>query len=215
MGRLGSECQFRGLDPACGISTELPRKLSGNGEQGPQKALQSIIGLKHAKVFHQGSSVKITRGLLELNRSSLTCPMWWSDLRYFQVSSPGTLPYATRHLEPTQLIKQSTTLHSKCGTGKRLTGREHKTDCDDHWTRACWPTSYSFTHSLCLIVFTKDILIFSVQQHELLMALTHHFITCEHIFTFFVSTKIWINIYLKCLMQRKVGEEGRGRGMMI
>jgi hypothetical protein len=70
--RLGSECFFIGPEPACGISVETAKKAVREWtNRDHKKYRESLTGLKQAKGFLQGPSVRRTKKLLKLNRNQL------------------------------------------------------------------------------------------------------------------------------------------------
>jgi hypothetical protein len=72
LARLGSESPFIGPKPACGISAgTAKRAVSDWTNRDHKKYWESLTGLKQAKGFLQGPSVRRTKELLKLNRNQL------------------------------------------------------------------------------------------------------------------------------------------------
>jgi hypothetical protein len=72
--RFGSEHTFIEPEPACGISVGIAKNAVREWTNNDHKKYwESLTGLKHAKEFLQGSSVRRTRQLLKPNRNQL----WW------------------------------------------------------------------------------------------------------------------------------------------
>jgi hypothetical protein len=72
LAKLGSECQFTGPEPACGISARIAKKTVWDWtNRGHQIYWESLTGLKQAKGFLQGPSGRRTKEVLKLNRNQL------------------------------------------------------------------------------------------------------------------------------------------------
>jgi ribonuclease HI len=72
LAKLGSECPFIGPEPACGISAGIVKKAVRDcTNRNHKKYWESLTGLKQAKGFLQGLSVRRTEELLKLNRNQL------------------------------------------------------------------------------------------------------------------------------------------------
>jgi hypothetical protein len=72
LAKLGSECPFIRHEPTCGISAGIAKKAVRDWtHRDHQKYWESLTGLKQAKGFLQGPSVRRTRELLKLNRNQL------------------------------------------------------------------------------------------------------------------------------------------------
>jgi hypothetical protein len=72
LAKLGSECPFIGPEPACRVSVGIAKKAVRDwANRDHQKYWESLTGLKQAKGFLQGPSVRITKELLKLNRNHL------------------------------------------------------------------------------------------------------------------------------------------------
>jgi hypothetical protein len=70
--KLGSECPFIGPEPACGISAGIAKKAVRDWtNRDHKKYYESLTGLKQAKGFLQGPSVRRTKGQLKLNGNQL------------------------------------------------------------------------------------------------------------------------------------------------
>jgi hypothetical protein len=67
---LGSECLFIGPEPACGVSVGIAKKAVRDWTNGDNKKYwESLTGLKEAKGFLQGPSVRRTTKQLKFNRN--------------------------------------------------------------------------------------------------------------------------------------------------
>jgi hypothetical protein len=71
LAKLGSECPFIGPEPVCGISVGIIKTLRDWSNRDHQKYWESLTGLKQAKGFLQGPSVRRTKELLKLIRNLL------------------------------------------------------------------------------------------------------------------------------------------------
>jgi phosphoribosylformimino-5-aminoimidazole carboxamide ribonucleotide (ProFAR) isomerase len=72
LAKLGSECPSIGSEPACGISARIAKKAVRDWtNKDHQKYWESLTGLKQAKGFLQGPSVRRTKELLKLDRNQL------------------------------------------------------------------------------------------------------------------------------------------------
>jgi hypothetical protein len=70
--KLGSECPFIGSEPAYGISAGTAKNAVRDWtKRYHKKYWESLTGLKQAKGFLQGPSVRRTKELLKLNRKQL------------------------------------------------------------------------------------------------------------------------------------------------
>jgi hypothetical protein len=70
--KLGSECPFIGPEPACGISAGTAKKAVRDWtNRDHKKYYEPLTGLKQAKGFLQGPSVRRTKGQLKLNGNQL------------------------------------------------------------------------------------------------------------------------------------------------
>jgi hypothetical protein len=70
LAKLGSECPFIGPEPACSISAGIAKKVVREwANRDHKKYWESLTGLKQAKGFLQGPSVRRTKELLKLNRN--------------------------------------------------------------------------------------------------------------------------------------------------
>jgi hypothetical protein len=70
--KLGSECPFMGPEPACGISAGITKTAVRDWANRDHKNYwESSTGLKQAKGFLQGPSVRRAKELLKLNRNQL------------------------------------------------------------------------------------------------------------------------------------------------
>jgi hypothetical protein len=72
LAKLGYECPLIAPEPACGISAGIAKKAVRDWtNRDHQKYWESLTGLKQAKGFLQGPSVRRTKELLKLNRNQL------------------------------------------------------------------------------------------------------------------------------------------------
>jgi hypothetical protein len=72
LARLGSESPFIGPEPACSISAGIAKKAVRDWtNRDHQKYWESLTGLKQAKGFLHGPSVRRTKELLKLNTNQL------------------------------------------------------------------------------------------------------------------------------------------------
>jgi hypothetical protein len=72
LAKLGSECPFTKPEPACGSSAGINKKAVRDWtNRDHKKYWESLIGLRQAKGFLKGPSVKRTKKLLKLNRYQL------------------------------------------------------------------------------------------------------------------------------------------------